>query len=808
MGWTAASIEAVKHAVVCGDVVGSDTKLEKEGGDLVGCCVLPGHKDDTPSLRVNVAKNVWRCFGCGHGGSAVDWLMKMRSVDFREAIEELADRTGVTLIEEVPEVKVPVARRMVASWQYDDADGQHLYTVERWEPGKRGRRKDYLQRLADGSYHKSPVQVLYRLPEVQAAAWAGQTVYVCEGEKAADALRTLGVCATTSAGGSSATDVWLVEGFAEPLRGATVVLLPDNDAVGHKHMAKVAKALADVAGEVLTVRLVVPNEGDDAVEWIAEGGTLERLQGLVDTVRARQVEQTEKVVTSASAAALTERSTMLTDTANAEVWVQLFGDRYRWDQTAGDWLGWDGRRWRREQGGEALHSTKAIAKHWLRRIADDDLSKDERQEMLKHAQVAESLSRRKAILDLAKAEPGISVRAGELDADPWLINCLNGVLDLRTGSLSPHTPERLMTKLAPVVYDRGAQAPRFERFLSEVLPDVDVRRYLMRVLGYGMTGVVREHIMPVLWGAAGRNGKGTLVEATFGCLGDYAMPVPTELIVERRQQQHPNLVAQLLGARLCVAAEIKATDRVDEAQVKNLTGGDSLRARFLGKEFFTFAATHKLLLQTNHKPRAPADPALFARMRVIPFEVSFLGREDPTLKATLAQERPGILAHLVRACLEWQRDGLGSASAIDEATAEYKEESDPIGQFLSENVVHQQGAQVSGSQLYSEYRKWAETRGEAPWTLTAFGRDLPAKGLRKVKKSGTVFYVGIGMRSGTVREGLGQFAGPSRISLDREAPTSKTLQPSPTLPNPPYESPENEQSMFWDDDESWDNRSD
>ena len=809
MKWTAASIDAVKAATACGDVVGYDVDLEREGGDLIGCCTLPGHDDKTPSLRVSIAKNVWRCFGCGHGGSAVDWLMKRHGVEFVEAIQTLSERTGVALVEDVPEVKVEVQRRMVASWQYDDADGNHAYTIERWEPGKRGKRKDYLQRLADGKYGKSPDQVMYRLPEVQAAVWAGQRVYVCEGEKAADALRSLGVCATTSAGGSSASDVWKVPGFAEPLRGAEVILVPDNDAVVVKHMWCAGKHLEEVSGQATTIKMPLANDGDDAVEWVATGGDVVALNGLVTLVRAREAAALEALTDEATAGAAIEKSTMLTDTANAEVWVQLFGDRFRWDSTAGDWLGWDGRRWRRDQAGEALHSTKAIAKHWLRRISEDeDLDKDERLEMLKHATVAESLSRRKAILDLAKAEPGIGVRAGDLDADPWLLNCLNGVLDLRTGGLLPHSPSRLITKLAPVAYDRHAVAPRFERFLGEILPDADVRRYLMRVLGYAMTGVVKEHIMPVLWGAAGRNGKGTLVEATFGCLGEYAMPVPTELIVERRQQSHPNLVAQLLGARLCVAAEIKATDRIDEAQVKNLTGGDSLRARFLGKEFFTFAATHKLLLQTNHKPRAPADPALFARMRVIPFEVSFVGREDPNLKADLAAERTGILAHLVRSCLEWQRDGLGSAKAIDEATNEYREESDPIGQFLEENIVRSDGAKVSAGQMYKEYRAWAELRGEAPWTLTAFGRDITGRGLRKQKQSGTVFYVGIGMRSRTVQDSSRQSAGPSSNYNSHVDRTTNC----PNCPNCLCETPskggDDGEDVHWDEDEAWQKRSD
>ena len=800
MGWTADSIAAVKRACDLVAIIGADVKLEKEGSDLIGCCTIPGHDDGTPSLRISPKKGVWKCHGCGKGGSAVDWLQERHGYRFREAMEHLSTVTGVALVDEtsVADVKLDVPRRKVATWVYRDAEGDPLYMIERWEPGKHGRSKDFVQRLADGTPGKAPTQVMYALPRVVDAVADGRTVYVVEGEKAADALAELGAVATTSAGGTQATvkvngesvKVWASPGFAAPLKGAHVVLMPDNDDVGRAFMEHVASVLRPIAASVTTVALPVKGKGDDAVEWIEAGGTLADLEAL--TVAARSV-----VMAPPPPADDGEQSSMmLTDTANAEVWARLHRGSFRWNETAGDWLQWSGTRWQAGQAGAALLSTKDVARHWLRSISGCP-DKDERRAMLKHAEAAEASSRRKAVLDLAKAEPGIAVVAGDLDADPWLLNVANGILDLRTGELRPHDPHRLLTKLAPVAYKPDAQAPRFERFLSEVLPDADVRRFMMRVFGYSMTGVVREHVLPVMWGAIGRNGKGTLVETVASILGDYAMPVPKDLIIEQRNQAHPNLIAQLLGARLCVAAEIKTTDRIDEAQVKNLTGGDSIRARFLGKEFFTFGATHKLLLQTNHKPKAPADPALFARMKVIPFTVTFMGREDLTLKATLATEREGILALLVRACLEWQREGLGTAKAIEEATEEYKEESDPVGQFLADSTVQDAGSKTSGSALYSEYRKWCEARGESPWTATAFGRDMPSRGFRKAKQNGTVFYFGFRMRSEKTGEGWGGSASPFPYDASRVDRPANPPQPSPTLPNPPYSTPEDDDYDLW-----------
>jgi predicted P-loop ATPase len=275
MGWTKASIADVKRAASCVDIVGADVDLKKEGEDYVGCCTLPGHKDDTPSLRVSVRKNLWRCHGCGAGGSVVDWLKDRHGLQFREAMQRLSEMTGIELVEEQGQ------RRKTAEYRYCDAAGATLYTIERWEPGKQGRSKDFLQKRADGVYKKNDVQVLYRLPDVLAAVAIGQPVFVVEGEKAAEALWAIGLTATTHAGGASASATWKAPGFADPLKGATVVLLPDNDEVGKIHMNKVHKAVARLAKSVTIVDLPLVNEGDDVVEWIAAGGTARRLMELV-----------------------------------------------------------------------------------------------------------------------------------------------------------------------------------------------------------------------------------------------------------------------------------------------------------------------------------------------------------------------------------------------------------------------------------------------------------------------------------------------------------------------------------------------
>ncbi len=453
------------------------------------------------------------------------------------------------------------------------------------------------------------------------------------------------------------------------------------------------------------------------------------------------------------ASAVVDPDAALTDSGNAERWVQMFGEDFRFDRSSGSWMKWGAGVWRKAADLEAGFTTKQVARSYLRgldNISDSLL----RTSLTKHANNSESKARRDAMLALAQQEPSIAVSATELDTNTWGLNVRNGTIDLKTGKLRPHDRVELFTKQAPVEYDENADCPVFDAFLSSSIPDPEVRAWLLRWFGYCLTGEVREHVFPVLWGLVGRNGKGTLIETVFGVMGDLAIPVPTELIIEGKHDPHPNIKAQLLGARLAVAAEIKSRDRLAEATVKSLTGGDMQRARFLGQEFFSWVPTHKLMLQTNFRPKVSGgDPALFARMRVVPFTVSFIGREDLQLKDKLARERPGILRRLVQGCLEWQRMGLGSAKAIDEATAEYKAESDSMGAFVEECVAFSESAKVSAAALYKAYRAWSEARGEHAATQTQFGIDFRAtRQLRTIKISGYVHYCGAGLSAGAPEE--------------------------------------------------------
>ena len=434
----------------------------------------------------------------------------------------------------------------------------------------------------------------------------------------------------------------------------------------------------------------------------------------------------------------------LTDSGNAERWVSLHGSRFRFHAARGCWFRWNGTVWAEDVEGEAHLATKEVARDYL--VDATQLVPRDALELVKWAAKSESAGARSAMLKLAASEPGMSVGANAWDSDPMSLNVDNGVLDLRTGELRPHSSADLFTKLAPTRYVADAEAPRFMRFLEEALPDPELRDFLQRLCGYALTGEVREHVLPIFYGSGG-NGKGTLVETLSAVLGDYARAVPAELLMKRvgQSEAHPTERAQLMGLRLAFASETEAGRALAESTVKMLTGGDSISARFMRQDFFEFSPSHKLILSTNHKPVIKGtDRGIWRRVRLVPWDV-VPQSPDPTLKHKLLAEREGILAWCVAGCLRWQAEGLGSAGAIDLATAEYRDESDVLGSFLAERTIAVGDAWTRSSDLYTAYRRWAEAQGESPWTQKSFTRALGERGLKPVRKNIGMVFVGLGM---------------------------------------------------------------
>ncbi len=436
-----------------------------------------------------------------------------------------------------------------------------------------------------------------------------------------------------------------------------------------------------------------------------------------------------------------------TDLGTSELLVRWYGDKLRYCHPWKRWLVWDGRRWERDEHGEAHRLAVATVKR-LYGEAETEADVRERKRLGKWALTYEKRERIDAVLALAKNHESVVVRPEELDTDIYAFTCLNGTLDLRTGRLRSHDPQDLITRLAPIEFDPEAKAPRFGEFLKQIFAaDQDLMRFVRRAAGYSLTGDTTEQCLFVCHGS-GANGKSTLLSILQEVLGDYALTTPAETLLAKRDGGGiPNDLARLVGVRLVAASETEEGRRLAESRVKALSGGDKIAARFMRSEWFEFEPKFKMWLATNHKPEIRgAELAIWRRIRLVPFNVTIPPEEqDPHLVDALRDELPGIIAWAVRGCLEWQHKRLDPPEAVTSATTEYRAESDQLGRWIDERCVTGNGFEGRASSLYGDYRDWCGNSGENPIPSSAFGRQLIERGFRRRKTKAANVYECLGL---------------------------------------------------------------
>lgn len=442
----------------------------------------------------------------------------------------------------------------------------------------------------------------------------------------------------------------------------------------------------------------------------------------------------------------------LTDLGNAQRLVFRYGKDLRWVKPWRKWIAWTGWAWQVDADDYAMrHAADTVRSIYAESAACNDPTL--RQQLAEHALASESFRSIHAMVRLAQDQINLQVEPRQLDANPWLLNCPNGTIDLRTGVLLPHCRADMVTKVCPTAHDPSARCQAWEAFLASVFADkVDVISYVHRLIGYCLTGDVSAHLLAVFWGT-GANGKSTLLNALSGVLGkDYAGAAAADLLVARRGQCHPTEVADLYGRRLVVCQETEDGCKLNESLVKRLTGSDNLKARRMREDFWEFPPTHKLVLSTNYRPVVRGtDRAIWRRLRLIPFTQTFEGeRADLKLIDKLIAEAPGILAWAVRGCLAWQDQGEAVPAEVVAATTEYRQEEDTVQRFINDCCLLGSDLQATASSLYSEFIDWFEKAGETGhFTQTRFGRRLADLGFFRFR-SYTWMWKGICLSSGKV----------------------------------------------------------
>ena len=418
-----------------------------------------------------------------------------------------------------------------------------------------------------------------------------------------------------------------------------------------------------------------------------------------------------------------------TDVGNAHRLILAHGTRFRYVPAWATWLVWDGRRWRRDAKGEIVEAAKGVARHLWAEVPT--ASEDVRKALARWAGQSESANRIDAMVRLARTAPEVVVEPCDLDADPWAFNVANGTINLRNGRLRPHRQGDLITKLADVEHTELVTCPTWDTFLDQVLPDPEVRAFVQEVVGYSMVAVITEHILVFGYGV-GANGKTTMLQTLLGLFGDYGRQAEPDLLLARREA-HPTGMADLMGARLVVSTEVDEGRRLAEATVKQLTGADRIKARFMRQDFFEFEPTHTLFLAANHRPVVRGtDHAIWRRLRLLPFNVVIDAEDqDHHLVEKLSAELPGLLAWAVEGCLRWQRTGLSSPTAVMVATEDYRAEMDVLGAYLDESCVVSEVAYVSAADLYRSYVAWCEANGEHALSQRRLGPALVERGFER-----------------------------------------------------------------------------
>jgi putative DNA primase/helicase len=450
--------------------------------------------------------------------------------------------------------------------------------------------------------------------------------------------------------------------------------------------------------------------------------------------------------------------------------------RFLYDHAANQWFEWAKHFWKEDVIGRAtgaltgvidLYGTEARRQQWERLKAEKAGHSDRAKKhaandnaLFKRIRALQSKGRKENVLFLARTGgDSLAIRGDEWDRDPWLFCCLNGVIDLRTGEHRPGRPDDFSKTVAPTEWkELNEPAPTWERFLSEIYDnDRELIFYVQRLFGYCITGRTDEHILPILEGK-GRNGKGTELETLSYVLGDYCGQVEAELLLKQkftRQSGGPTSdVMTLRGKRLVWASETDEGRRLNAGKLKWLTGGDSLTGREMyGRRQVNFRPTHKLFLITNHLPHANADDyALWKRLHRIPFTLSFVNdpkdpnerKADPQLLDKLKAEASGILAWLVRGCLEWQRQGLNPPGIVKDSTEAYRQEEDIIKLFIDERCKTEEGLEIKAGDLYRAFKAWAEESGIRAMTGSTFGKEFKER-FKSEKNYKGVFYQGVSL---------------------------------------------------------------
>lgn len=449
-----------------------------------------------------------------------------------------------------------------------------------------------------------------------------------------------------------------------------------------------------------------------------------------------------------------------TDLGNAKRVLQGYGDEIRFVPTWARFVTYRGGKWSVDNSGsqvmcKVLETANGLKDQLAIVESDVHLSEADAQRAAKahlaHIRHSENKTGIDGAVRALQGQGEIHISHEDLDANRWLLNVLNGTIDLLDGTLQPHRPSDMLTKMAPIRFVDNATAPRFLTFLAEILPDDDVRRFVQQLMGLSLVGHQLEHILPIAIGS-GANGKSTLTNVMASILGDYAVVCSKDLFVATRSPAHRTIVASLFGVRFAHCSELPESVRLNEAQIKELTGGDRITARRMSQDEWNFSPSHIFWLHANTKPTiAGDDEGIWRRVKLIPFDVQIpRERQDSGLASRLVDvEASGILNWALAGLKDYQSVGLTVPAEVEATTEEHRREFDTVAEFLSdEGLEFDSDTRISSSELQSIHKAWHEDHPDDIGQKAHYQRvtnHIKVNGATK-KRGNPDVWTGVGMR--------------------------------------------------------------
>lgn len=678
--------------------------VQKAGAGYKARC--PAHDDRTASLSVTRGERGHILLKCFAGCAYLDIIAAL----------------GFTS----PQLSAPKspAKSLIATYDYKDAAGVLRYQVCRFAP------KDFRQRQPDGHggwiwNMRGIARLPYRLNELV----GHHTIYIAEGEKDVDALWSVGCAATTNVGGAGK---WR-DADSDALKAlgvARVILLPDNDDPGRDHMTAVARSVKAAGLAVVLVALPGLKPKGDVSAWFASGHTRADLDAIVGSkpyVLAKggvDTDDADPAVSDPYGAA----TWRLTDLGVAESFIHRFGEKVRYNHKHKEWLIWNCHHWKTDRNEEIRRKATDHVRLWqTEAMAIREL--DVKRTVAAFTLKLERSAALGTLVDISKSMLPVADTGERWDADPFLVGCPNGVIDLQTGELRAGRPDDRITLQTSINFDPDAVCERWQTFVQEIFCDeAELIAFIQRAAGYSLSGDTREQCFFMCVGH-GANGKSTFLSALSEVWGAYGYTTDTNVFASNAgsKDSTPFDLAELLGRRLVLMSETKANSRMNEQSIKNFTGGERINAQKKFGHPFEFQPVGKLWMGINHQPKVADDShGFWRRVRLIPFTRTFAGSADNrNLRRELLAEAPGILAWAVRGCRSWIAQGLNPPMSVMKATDAYQESEDPILDFILERTEQDSAAEVPCNGTYLAYKDWAKDQGMSEkemLTKNGFGR--------------------------------------------------------------------------------------